>query len=270
MISADTTITSLDDPRVYAYCGIRKGRLQKMVGEGYFLAETFKVIRIALKQGLEFHSIFCTPEWHEQLLAKGVLSPETNFPVLLCEKELMEKIIGFNLHQGLMAIVKRPLDVHPDEFSGPILVFNNVTNPENIGAMVRTAVGLGITNFLLDTSSADPYLRRCVRVSMGNVFYSKVHRTRKLSLVLNNLKERGYQILGSDMEGNTQPLAAHRFPTNFAIIIGSEVDGMQDEILELCDSVLEIPTKKSGYALNASHSAAILCYAAIAQARSDI
>lgn len=259
-------IENPSDPRIRPYLEIRKGALQEAMGEGYFLAETFKVIRLAVRFEHEFASIFCTEEWLRELEANACLPPP-EVPIYIGSKSLMESIVGFNLHQGLMAIVRRPKDAPLSELSGPVLVFNNVTNPENIGSMVRTAVGLGIKNFLSDSSSADPYLRRCVRVSMGNIFFAKVHRTRKLVDALSALKDRGYEILGSDMEGETTPLASFRFPENFALIIGSEVNGMTDDALKICDRVLNIPTSEEGFALNASHSAAILCYAAITQSR---
>lgn len=259
-------IDSIEDPRIRPYCSLRKGMLQQDSGAGHFIAETFKVVALMLRAKVPTKSIFCTKEWLEKLYDEPGLLDAFTGSVYVADKSIMEAIVGFRLHQGLLAIAVRPQDVRPQDFIGPIVVFNNVVNPENVGSIVRTAVGLGIKNFLGDTASADPYLRRCVRVSMGNIFAAKVHRTRQLPLVLADLRARGYTVVGSDMEGETVPLWKYSFPsTQIALIIGGEVDGMTGSVLAECDAILNIPTELPGFAFNAAHSAAILCYALAAK-----
>ena len=259
-------INTREDQRIAAYRSLRKSSLLGMYGSNYFLAETYKVIRKLLLSNIEVESILCTAEWMERLQQENLLKRIPKQRLFCAPKKVMETIVGFNLHQGLMTIAKRPLDTPLMQLGSKIVVFHHVNNPENVGSIVRTGFGLGFSSFLVDSVSTDPFLRRAVRVSMGSVFSCKVHRSTSLSESLELLKNKGYQIVGSKIAKDTTPLGKHRFSEKVAIIIGNEVHGMSEAILKHCNYSLQIPsTVKEGYAFNASHAAAILCYAASMQ-----
>lgn len=255
-------IHSREDERILAYLSLRKSSLIEHYGENYFLAETYKVVRPLLRSGLELVSLLSTREYLEEFSKENLLRNIPKQKIFCAPKKVMESIVGFNLHQGLMAIAKRPLDTSLEDLDSKIIVFNHVNNPENVGSIVRSGFGLGFSSYLVDKQSTDPYLRRSVRVSMGHIFSCKVHRTSALTDSLSTLKKRGYQILGSQIAKDTTPLSKHCFSSKIALIIGNEVHGMGEEVLKYCDKKLQIPSAVGNYAFNASHAAAILCYAA--------
>ena len=252
------TVNNPLDPRVAPFYQLKKGALLAQMGEGYFVAETFKVVRLLLESSISVVSIFATAEWYEKLAPYLSLQDLSSDQLLCASKEEMEKIVGFNIHQGIMAIGKRPDNIRVQELGNKVLAFNNVVNPENVGAIVRTAVGLGFQSVLADFASADPYLRRAVRVSMGHAFRLQCHRTRRLDIVFQQLKDLGYRIIGSDVRVPNVALPKYKFPEKFVLTIGSEVNGMDPKILELCDDIIHIPTADEGFAYNASHAAAIM------------
>ena len=158
-----------------------------------------------------------------------------------------------------MALAPRPKDIPLKELDDRILIFNGLTQAENIGTITRTASAFGINSMIVDEKSVSVYLKRSIRVSMGNVFFQKIHHCQKLTHTLKELKKMGYQIIGSAAESTTL-LEKLNPPKKVALIIGSEGHGMSHEIRELCDLTLSIPIEKNVAHLNASAAAAILCY----------
>ena len=231
------------------------------MGPGYFVAETYKVIKLMLESKIEVHSILGTEEWIEKITPEIDRYGLSSDQIYVAPKKELESIVGFALHQGLMALGRRPQDVLLSELEDRVLVFDGVVNPENVGSIIRSAAAFGKFSILSDSSSADPYIRRAVRVSMGNVFGIKTHISENLVGSLGELqKNHGYRIIGSDLHKPTGSLANFRFPKKYTLIIGSEVNGMRREVVDACDDALIIPTVKMGYALNASHAATVLLY----------
>ena len=81
----------------------------------------------------------------------------------------MNKIVGFKLHSGVMAIGKQPVDVNLSELESPVVVMNGIINSENVGSIIRNCAAFGFESIITDKQTSSPYLRRAVRVSMGAV-----------------------------------------------------------------------------------------------------
>jgi len=255
---------SVGHPALQPFVDLRRGPLKKLLGPGHFVAETFKVVDLLLRSPHEVLRVLTTPEYLKRLepallsrFHQTGSSPDT---WVLSQAE-MEKIVGFNLHQGVMALARRPEDTPLLELGPRIVVLNGVVNPENVGSITRSGAALGPYGILSDGGSADPYLRRCVRVSMGSVFSTPVRRSSQLGQDLMALKEAGYAILGSDARRPTATLEDFIFPEKFAVVVGSEVRGMDEGLWGVCDHILKIETEERSPTLNASHSAAVLFYA---------
>ena len=250
-------------PELKPYFRLRKSELIEQLGHHYFIAETFRVIQQLLDSEVEIHSLLTTKVWLDRLGGFERVSQRVHPDrVYIQSQKTMEQIVGFNLHQGVMAIAKRPSDHPLDRLDSKIIAVNGVVNPENIGSLVRTLVALGYRSFLGDQKSADPFLRRAVRVSMGNVFRIHHHCTSTMVESLKHLKALGYCIIGSDIRNPTAYLPEFSYPQRFVLIIGSEFNGMDPEVLALCDEIVAIP---GDVPMNASHAAAVLMYAGKAQ-----
>lgn len=248
--------------RLVPYYKLKKSTLHERLGPDYFLGETYRVVQGMLRRGIEIESIFLTQQWYQQLeaeiLARGI-APER---IIQTSEAEMEKVVGFNLHQGIMAIGKKPKNLPLALLGNRVLAFDHIVNPENVGSMVRSGVGFGYTHYLFDHQSAHPYIRRAVRVSMGNVFHTQICEVESLFLALRQLKEdpHPYRIIGSDARRATHSLAQYRFPERHVLIIGSETAGMSQEIFECCDDIIQIESESGSHALNASHAATLLMY----------
>ena len=88
----------------------------------------------------------------------------------ITSKSLMKEIVGFKIHTGIMAMAKQPAFVPLTDLSDTIAAVDNVVDAENIGSIIRNTAAFNYDSFLFSNSSASPYLRRSVRVSMGTIF----------------------------------------------------------------------------------------------------
>ena len=245
---------SIHHPDLSPFIRLRKANVIEMYGHGFFVGETFKIVSKMFRKGVQVKSVLTTPQWWEKLAP--IVEASGQSPLVYCtEEKEMRSIVGFNLHQGLMAVGERPKDVELHELDDLVLMAEGVSNPENIGSLARLAPALGHHSMVVNESSADPFLRRCVRVSMGNVFDLKIRNLEVPELV--TLKDLGYTIYGSIVEGGEDPRKISFSPRS-VLLIGNEVNGLSEETQKACDTLLTIPTTGENPALNASHSAAIL------------
>ncbi len=232
----------------------------KTPGAESFIADSSRVVLKLLQSGLEVQSILATPDWYE--MHHSELAAANVAEIYHAPLEILQDIIGFSLHQGVMARAKRPADVTLAELlPGPLLVMDGVAKTDNVGAIIRNAAAFGITRILIDARTCHPFQRRAVRTSMGNVYGMKVHQTAELAQALRWLKTQGIQVVGFENRPQAVDLAAHTFGTHTAIIIGSEASGMSPEVLAEVQHLVRIPIDAEVYALNAACASAVALYA---------
>lgn len=252
-------INDIDDPRISLYKSLRftpKTHQDKRL----FLAEGRRLVIKLLKTNIPIYSIFATNEFikeNEDLIIKR---KNKDTEIFSSDKTIMEKIIGFHLHTGVMALAYQPLDVVTSEMKGTIVAANGINNAENIGSIIRNMVGFGIENLVVDFKSASPFLRRAVRVSMGSVFFCNVCHSANLLNEIIILKNRGYKIIGIEIHDNSKIINNYIFDNISLLIFGSEDKGLDNEIIEQCNDLIKIPMSDKLDSLNVSSSSAVVFY----------
>lgn len=184
-----------------------------------------------------------------------------NCPLYVCDRSTLKEVVGFNVHQGVMALFKNIPFVTPSELSDRILCLNGLSSAENVGTIARSCTSFEIDSFLFDSKTISPYSRRAVRVSMGHFYDLKVSRTENLVATLDELKKNGHTIIGSRNSPNSISLNDYQFPQRFVLIIGAEGQGMDSEIEEIADINLRIDLKAGIDSLNAAQACSIMLYA---------
>jgi len=225
-----------------------------------FIAEGKKVTIKLLKSNIEVLSVFAISEFYEEyseLIDKKDVSAENLF---FAEKKIMEQIVGFKLHSGVMAIGKQPDYVPLEELDEKIVILNAVRDAENVGSIVRNAAAFNVNSLIFDEKSSSPYLRRAVRVSVGNVFNLKINKTENLEKTIFELKKLGYQIVCAEICKGAIDIAKITFNEKVAIIFGNEGDGVEEKYLKMCDSVCFIPISEKVDSLNVAASSAVFLY----------
>ena len=167
-------IQSLDHPGVEVFSTLTEAQLRNRLEpeKGLFIAESPKVIHVALDAGYQPLSLLCERR-HLTSDAASLISRCGDIPVYTGSRELLASLTGYTLTRGVLCAMRRPQPPTLESVCADakrIVIINGVVDTTNIGAIFRSAAALGIDGVLLTTDSCDPLNRRAVRVSMGSVF----------------------------------------------------------------------------------------------------
>jgi 23S rRNA (guanosine2251-2'-O)-methyltransferase len=182
------------------------------------------------------------------------------------------------LHQGLAAKVKAQPKLELNQFlvslkpqieasqKGVIIALDGVTDPHNIGAVIRVAEGLGALGLLLPKHKSGKITPTTIKVASGAVEHLPIVEVVNLTKALQKCKEIGFWVLGSDCESDTPVFFEHDYSnTPIVLVMGSEGTGMREGIRNQCDFFGHIPLKGHVQSLNIATATAIMAYEIIKQ-----
>ena len=242
---------------------------------GIFIAESPKVIERALNMGCEPISIL-TETKHIDTQLSGILSRFPALPVYTAPYEVLTQLTGFALTRGALCAMHRPALKSVGELcrnARRIAVLENVVNPTNVGAIIRSAAALHMDAVLLTPACSDPFYRRAARVSMGTVFQipwtyltsgpvSGVPSGKDDShpeSYIEQLKKLGFLTVAMALRDQslsiTDPALANA--EKLAIILGTEGDGLAQETIDTCDHTVMIPMSHGVASLNVAAASAV-------------
>lgn len=229
-------ITSLKNDKVKYWVNLKNKKFRDQ--EKVFLVEGDHLISEAKKYGEILEYISITDEQADYFVTK----------------EIMQKISSQKSISNSVAVVKF---LKPKEISSRILILDNLQDPGNLGTIIRSAVAFNFTDIILSNESVDIYNSKVIRATEGMLF--KVNVLRKdIKLFISELKEKNYQIVGTDVENGKT--IKDVLKENVAIIIGNEGSGVRKEILDLCDFSINLKMNAGCESLNAGVCASIIMY----------
>ncbi|WP_239333592.1 RNA methyltransferase [Frankia sp. CiP3] len=260
-------IVEIDDPadeRVRDYVGLTDVALRRRrePAEGLFIAEGEMVIERARRAGYRPRSLLVGPS--KLALVPDDLDP--GIPVYLAGPDVLATITGFEVHRGALAsMCRRPLISLGDvlDTADRILVCEDIVSHTNLGAIFRSAAGLGMDAVLLSPRCADPLYRRSVRVSMGEVFAVPYARIDPWPAALSLLMDHGFAVVALTPSPDAVALGefSARPHEKLALLLGSEGPGLTRAALEAATTQVRIPMANGVDSLNVAAAAAIACYA---------
>lgn len=229
------------------------------VERGLYMAEGAKVIARAVAAGHVPRSVLCSPRWVDSV--QPLLPVGT--PVLVRDHAQLEAITGFNVHRGALAAMHRPtLPSLGDLVASArrVVVLEGIVDHTNVGAIFRSAAGLGADAVVVSPECADPLYRRSVKVSMGTVFQVPWTRAESWPGALDELRGLGFVVAGLALEPGAVPLddfaAAHR-EDRVALLMGTEGDGLTRAALDHVDQAVVIPMRGGVDSLNVAAASAV-------------
>lgn len=253
-------IEDLSDSRLASFTRLTEAELRNRIEpeKGIFIAESPKVISVALEQGYEPLSLLCERK-HIDGDARSLIDRMPQAEILTGERELLEKLTGYRLTRGVLCAMRRPVMRSVAEIvSGArrVAVIDSVTDTTNIGAIFRSAAALGMDAVLLTPTSCDPLNRRAVRVSMGSVFLIP---WTWLNSSAEELKEYGFKTIAMALEDRSininDPILKEE--PKLAIILGTEGDGLSHSAIASADYVCKIPMFHNVDSLNVASASAV-------------
>ncbi len=265
-------ITDFEDPALDVYARLTEAQLLHIdePGEGLFVAESPLVIGRALQAGylpvsaLVERRQLGSGEAQEVFKACGQLVP--GFPIYTAAFDVLTRLTGFALTRGMLcAMRRRPLPPVQElcRDARRIAVLENVENPTNVGAIIRSAAALSMDAVLLTRGCSNPLYRRAARVSMGTVFqvpwtfFPKGCRWPQEGCAL--LQEMGFQTAAMALRDDAVALGDPqlRQAERLAIVLGAEGDGLLADTIARCDYTVRIPMSHGVDSLNVAAASAV-------------
>ena len=253
-------VKSLDQPGVEVYGSLTEAQLRNRLdpARGIFIAESPKVIAVALDAGYEPLSLLCERR-HLTGDAAPIIARCGDIPIFTGERDLLASLTGYTLTRGVLCAMRRPMPLPVEEVcrdARRVVVIDGVTDTTNIGAIFRSAAALGIDAVLLTPTSCDPLNRRAVRVSMGSVFL--VPWT-WLEQPIQSLNSLGFKTVAMALTDRSVPIdnPALCAEPRLAIIMDTEGDGLAHDTIHQADYVARIPMQHGVDSLNVAAAAAL-------------
>lgn len=259
-------VTSLTESGVDVFSTLTEAQLRNRIEptKGIFIAESPKVIHVALDAGYEPTALLCEGR-HIEGDAKTLIERCGDIPVYTGDRQLLEQLTGYTLTRGVLCAMRRPAPLPLTTVCSNarrIVVIDGVTDTTNIGAIFRSAAALGIDAVLLTRNSCDPLNRRSVRVSMGSVFlvpWTWLDTPDNVKNYQEQLNALGFKTAAMALSDNSIPLDAPILKTipKLAIIMGTEGDGLPHETIQNANYVVRIPMSHHVDSLNVAAAAAV-------------
>ncbi|MDH4386588.1 MAG: RNA methyltransferase [Caulobacter sp.] len=255
-------VSDPSDPRIEAYREIRE---RDLVGRrGLFIAEGEVVLRLLTRsRTFETLSVLIASRRRESLAEILALLPPAT-PVYLAEQSVLDRIAGFPLHRGILAVARR--NEPPDcktllSGLGPealVLALSGISNHDNMGGLFRNAAAFGVDAVVLTSDCCDPLYRKAIRVSVGGVLVTPYGRLQPGEDLVDILVQAGLIPLALSPAG-TQRLADLERLSRAAVIVGAEGPGLPAAMLARCRTVA-IPMAAGFDSLNVSTTGGIVLH----------
>lgn len=261
-------INDLNSPGCEVFTKLTEAQLRNRLEpeKGIFIAESPKVIDLAISAGCELVSILTEKRCLEGC-ASGIIQRCGDIPVYLAPPEVLSQMTGYKLNRGVLCAVRRPKPRSAEEIcrnAHRIAVLENIVDSTNIGAAFRSAAALGIDAVLVTPSCCDPLLRRSVRVSMGTVLLVPWAVIGEESSDwpgkgIEQLHSWGFRTAAMALSDRSVSIddPALAAEDKLAIILGTEGDGLSSSTIASCDYTVKIPMSLGVDSLNVAAAGAV-------------
>ena len=171
--------------------------------------------------------------------------------------------------QGIMAVVAMPDYFLEELLAGEkthLLILESIQDPGNLGTMVRTGEGAGVTGIIMNKTTVDLFNPKTIRSTMGSIYRVPFYVTEDLAGTMKTLQEKGISLYAAHLKGE-HSYDEEDYTKACGFLIGNEGNGLSDEIANLADTYIKIPMEGQVESLNAAISATLLMYEANRQRR---
>ncbi len=230
--------------------------------ESCFLVEGFKMVEEALryqKASVVYLSEEITSQWKQRM--RGLNNVE-RVTVEVVSASVFRQISDTENPQGIMALVDMPTYVREELLEKPetsLICLEDIQDPGNLGTILRTAEGAGMTAVVMTKGCVDLFNPKVVRSTMGAMFRVPFYIVDSMTEEVKQLRSQGFTIYSSQLDGSCN-FTECQYQGNIGILIGNEANGIRPETSEVADKKIHIPMEGEVESLNAAVSAALLMY----------
>ena len=256
-------LTGLQNPMVKAAAELKQKKYRQQ--QGLFLAEGLRTVEEAVRYGA-VQSIFYTAIEDDRTRAVLEQAAAKQIKLVCVSDKVLKKIADTETPQGIITVCEMR-SKRLDDFlaSGKmLLVLDRVTDPGNIGTMLRTADAAGVGGLLLLQGCADIYAPKTVRASMGSLFHLPVLSGLSEELLVQAARKAGYELLVTCLDGADNLYKAD-LQGRIAFVMGNEANGVSPALLAAADKRVFIPMQGRAESLNVAMAAGIVMFEALRQ-----
>ena len=243
-------LTDPDDPRLDDFRSMRnRERTDALYAEGV------TVIERLCESGLAIRSVLVNPHTYERI--RPLIGDRAT--VFVVERDVIREVVGFDLHLGAIALADRPEPTPLDRIlltARRLVLLEGLNDHVNLGAIARSARALGADALVLDPTCTDPWYRRSVRVSMGELLRLPVARSTDWSATLDEIAGAGVEVWALTPDATAHDLYDLAVPERLAIAVGAEGPGLSARTLGARTNV-RIPMQNGVDSLNVGHAVAV-------------
>ena len=234
-------IERTDAPELEPYLAVRDRDLAR--ADGRFVAEGEVVVRmLASPRQTQFRVSSLLVERRRVEALRDVLDAlDEAVPVFVVPQEVMDAVVGFAIHRGILAMGERGVPLEPRAVLGAaggnvVVGLVGLTNHDNVGSIFRNAAAFGARGVLLDAATCDPLYRKSIRVSVGGALLVPFARCASAHAMLDTIAEAGWEALALSARGDETIDAVLRAPRDSgivgrALVLGTEGDGLPADVL---------------------------------------
>ena len=250
-----TTITDIHAEELALYHQFRENAFRK---DGSFIADSPKVVNLLLEEKIEVKSILATQAYYDEY--HTLVECYKDITLYLATKEQMQNIVGHKIHHNVMMHGIRPKETPLDELGDHIIMLDEISSTQNIGAIARSAAAIGIDSYLVPSYGPHPYSRRALRVSMGHISMLKTHIYTDIKETIQTLKKNGYRIYAAEVTEDSTPLFSVKVNDKWVLLMGHEGSGLSEDVIALCDEVVTIEMMPGVKSFNVGIAASLMMY----------
>lgn len=255
-------ITSSSNPKVKQVV-LWQNKAKERRNAGIFLVEGFKMYEEAPEDRIQ--EVYLSEDALEKADAQpGIREKLTRTGYEVVSVDLFKKMSDTQTPQGILCVMKRPEYTLEDLLAGenPLLVvLENLQDPGNLGTIVRTGEGAGVTGVIMSSGTVDIYNPKTIRATMGSVYRVPFVYAENLQEVVGRLRENGIRSYAAHLAGK-EYYDSFSFREGCAFLIGNEGNGLSRELADAADAYLKIPMEGKVESLNAAIATSLLMYEA--------
>lgn len=192
---------------------------------------------------------------------------QKKLPFTIANKQILKRLSNTEKHQGVVIDIGefeyKDESIVNDMDNPFLVVLDQLQDPHNFGAIIRTAVATGVDGIVISKDNSVQVTPTVVKVSVGTIFKTNIIRVVNIARFLENIKKFGIWVYGADMSG--VPCYRENLKKPVAIVLGNEGSGLRLNVKKKCDGLISIPMKNNVESLNVSVSAGILLYEVMKQ-----
>ncbi len=269
-----TYIVDPADPRVDDYrelnsIAVRAEMEVAVKGGEFFMGEGYVPIDRMIDSGHRMRSVLLHPKRLKRFIPTMARPEMAGVPVYVGEQDVIADIVGFNMYRSCLASGFRAAMPTVEDLARScrrIVVLEALNDDQNVGAIARAARAFGIDGIVISPTCNDPYQRRTVRVSMGEILHMPVARASAddWPRALETLQSNGFHTWAMTPDAEAVDLWDMAVPDRVAVVLGAEGHGLENATMDASTHRVRIPISANVDSLNVGHAAAVT-FAAVAR-----